>query len=51
MKSEPKSELCYLIKPRKPVEKAGLSLLAKVFTNKYNDAKVGILTRHKSVEQ
>ena len=45
MKSEPKSELCYLIK--KPIEKAGLSFLAKVFTNNYNSAKVGILTKHK----
>ena len=45
MKSEPKSELCYLIK--KPIEKAGLSFLAKVFTNNYNSAKVGILTKNK----
>jgi hypothetical protein len=51
MRSEPKNELCYLIKPRKPVEKAGLSFLAKVFTNKYSDEKVGILTKHKSLGQ
>jgi hypothetical protein len=45
MRSEPKSELCYLTK--RPIEKAGLSFLAKVFTNNYNSAKVGILTKHK----
>jgi len=39
-----KSELCYLTK--KPVNKGGLSFLAKVFTNNYNSAKVGILTKH-----
>ncbi len=36
-----KSELCYLTK--KPVNKGGLSFLAKVFTNNCNSAKVGIL--------
>jgi hypothetical protein len=40
-----KSELCYLTK--KPVNKGGLSFLAKVFTNNYNSAKVGILTKNK----
>lgn len=40
-----KSELCYLTK--KPIDKGGLSFLSKRFTSKYNNAKVGILTKHK----
>ena len=39
-----KSELCYLTK--KPIDKGGLSFLSKLFTSKYNNAKVGILTKH-----
>ena len=40
-----KSELCYLTK--KPIDKGGLPFLSKLFTSKYNNAKVGILTKHK----
>lgn len=40
-----KNELCYLTK--KPIDKGGLSFLSKLFTSKYNNAKVGILTKNK----
>jgi hypothetical protein len=44
--SQEKSEVCYLMQPKKRKTRADLFSMSKAFPIKYNSAKVGILTKH-----